>query len=144
MTIITGLIALIIGIAAGYIMRMALAKMKMDSAEQHAKKIINDAQLLVENKKKESMLEVKEVMERERREFEKETRERKQELLGMERRLTQKEENLDRKMDVLERKEKSIADREKNISTKERKLDEELLAVQKTREEQRLLLEKIA
>jgi len=56
----------------------------------------------------------------------------------------QKEENLERKLDILEKKEKELQNRERNILVKEQKIDEEMKEIQKTRDEQRQILEKIA
>ena len=131
-------------IVLGYYFRTFLAKTQMKSAEQTAQRLIEDAKLVSDAKKKEGLLEVKETMERERREFEKETRDRRLELQNVERRLNQKEENLDRKLDILEKKERELQQFERNIKTKDLALDEEKKAITKTREEQTKILERIA
>ena len=138
------LTATVIGIIAGYLLRIIYAKSKLNSAESLAKKIISEAQALAESKKKEALLEAKETLERERREAEQEYRERKKELISLERRLNQREEYLEKKVDILDRKEKELQEKEKTLNQKERILNEDIASVQKTKEEQRQILEKIS
>ena len=132
------------GLVIGYIARMLYAKTQIKSAEQTAKRIIDEAAVIGENKKKEGLLEVKDAMERERREFERETRDRRQELQNVERRLNQKEENLDRKLDILDKKEKELQQSERNIKAKELSLDEDKKALSRAREEQNKVLERVS
>ena len=138
------LTATVIGIIAGYLLRMIYAKSKLNSAESLAKKIISEAQAIAESKKKEALLEAKETLERERREAEQEYRERKKELISLERRLNQREEYLEKKVDILDRKEKELQEKEKQLNQKEKILNEDIASVQKTKEEQRQILEKIS
>lgn len=100
---------------AGYLIRRALAEAKISSAEEAAKKIINDAEKNAEAKKREAILEAKEEVLKFRHEVEKEQRERRSELQRMERRLTQKEESLDRKIEGIERKEEIFILKEADI-----------------------------
>lgn len=134
----------ILCVVLGYIARVFYARTQAKSAEQTAQRIINEAQLLAETKKKEGLLEVKETMERERREFERETRDRRQELQNLERRINQREENLERKLDILEKKERDISQRERSINSKEQAVEQEAKELAKGREEQKRLLEKLA
>ncbi|MFH1368307.1 MAG: ribonuclease Y [Elusimicrobiota bacterium] len=133
-----------LGIVLGYFARMMYAKTQMKSAERTAQRLIDEARASAENKKKEGLLEVKEVMERERREFERETRERRQEQQNFERRLNQKEENLERKLDILDKKEKELQQAERNLKAKDQSLEDEKRAVLRTREEQTKILERVA
>jgi ribonuclease Y len=136
--------ALVAGIVTGYFVRLLYARGQAKSAEQMAQRLINEAKIIAETKKKEGLLEVKETMERERREFEKETRERRQELQNLERRLTQREENQDRKMDLMEKKERDLGQRERNIGVKEQSLVEESKEIARSKEEQKRILERLA
>jgi len=133
-----------LGIVVGYFVRLVYAKSQMKSAEHIAQRLISEAQIIAETKKKEGLLEVKEAMEKERREFDRETRERRQELQNFERRIMQREETLERKVDILDKKEKELQQREKTLNAKEKTLEEETQAVAKTREEQKRILERLA
>jgi ribonuclease Y len=110
-----GIIALIIGVAAGYFIRKYISEAKIASAEEAAAKIIEEAQKDAEAKKRESILEAKEEVHRLRNEVERENRERRNELQRLERRLVQKEETLDRKSDAIERKEENLHRKENEL-----------------------------
>lgn len=128
----------------GYFARLFYAKSQMKSAEQIAKHMISEAQIIAENKKKEGLLEVKDTMERQRREFDNETRERRQEITNLERRVIQREETLEKKVEIIDRKEKEILQRDKILGTKEKALDDEAQVLAKGREEQRRILERLS
>ena len=129
---------------AGYFVRLVYAKSHMKSAEQIAQRLIKEAEIIAETKKKEGLLDVKEAMEKERREFEKETRERRQELQNQERRINQREETVERKFDILDKKEKELQGRDRNLAVKEKSLEDEALEIAKTREEQKRILERLS
>lgn len=104
-----------VGTAVGYFMRKYFAEAKIASAEEAAKKIVDDAEKSAEAKKREAILEAKEEVLKLRNEVEKENRERRSELQRQERRLVQKEESLERKMEGLERKEDALSKKEDEI-----------------------------
>ena len=83
------------GLAAGYWVRKSLAEAKITSAEEAARKILDDAQHQADARKKELLIEAKEEIHRFRIETERELKERRSEVQRMERRLQQKEENLE-------------------------------------------------
>ena len=136
--------AVVAGLIIGYLLRVMFAKMNAKSAEHTAERLINEAKVMAESKKKEGLLEVKEAMERERKEFERETRERRQEMQNAERRFQQREESLDRKLDILDKKEKELAQKERNITIKQQYLDTEEKEIIKAKEEQKKILERIS
>ena len=115
--IVSAGIAVCIGAGIGYWVRRNIAEAKIATAENAAKKILEDAERSGEAKKKEALLEAKEEIHRFRSELERETKERRNELQRLERRLLQKEENLDRKIDSLEKKEESLSKKERNESS---------------------------
>ncbi len=121
---IIGLIALLIGLCIGYLVRRQLAEAKINSAEEEAKKILLDAKKEAENKKKEALLEAKEEIFKTRTEADRENKERRNEITRQERRIQQKEENLDKKMDSLEHKEEALERKEQELDDKKIKLEE--------------------
>ena len=131
-------------VVAGYVIRFVYARTQARSAEQTAERILSEAKIMAEAKKKEGLLEVKEQMEKERREFEKETRERRQETQNIERRLNQRDENLDKKLELAEKKERELQQREKNLVAKEQGLEEHEKELVKAREEQKRVLERLS
>ncbi len=127
----------VIGIIIGYIVRKKSAEKRIGSAEQQARKLLEDAMHNAESKRKEMMLEAKERILADKNELESEIKERRSELSRQEQRLNNKEENLDRKVDALEKREELLA---KKIKEND-ELSEKIKAV---REEQLKLLEKIS
>ena len=108
-------IALLAGLAGGYLLRKHLAEAKIAYAEAEAEKIIKTAREQAETKKREAILESKEEILKFRNEAEREYKERRNELQRIERRLLQKEENLDRKIEMNEKKEESLSVKEQEI-----------------------------
>ena len=102
-------IALVIGFPIGIQYRKKVAEKEISSAEDEAKRIINEAIKSAEGKKREALLEAKEEILKNRTEYEKEVKERRADLQKQERRLQQKEENIDRKTDAIEKKEEALS-----------------------------------
>ena len=98
------IVALALGIVFGIYYRKKVAEKEISSAEDEAKRIINDAIKSAESKKRETLLEAKEEIHKNRSEYEREVKERRSELTKQERRLQQREENLEKKNDNLDRK----------------------------------------
>ena len=126
-----------IGIFAGYTIRRRSAEKQIGSAEEQARKILEDGIKAADTKKKEVLLEAREEILRTKNEFDREVNERRAELTRQERRLTQKEENLDKKTEALEKKDETLS----------RKIKENTEAgeeIQKIKAEQFELLQKMA
>ena len=130
-------VALIIGVAIGFIVRKVSSEKKVGSAEEQARKILEDAIKNAESAKKESIIAAKDEIFQLRRDTDSELKERRKEVSRLERRIAQKEETLDAKIEGIEKKEAALAD--KNAEAE--KVKEE---VRKTLEGQLAMLEKIA
>ena len=111
--LIPGLIGLVIGCVVcfplGIRYRKNVSEKEISSAEEEAKRIINDAIKSAESKKREAMVEAKEEILKSRSEYEREEKSRRADLQRQENRLQQKEENLDRKTEAIEKKEEALA-----------------------------------
>ena len=142
-------ISFLLGIAAGLVVfgalffvlgvtyRKKVAEKEIGSAEEEAKRIINEAIRGGENKKREMLLEAKEEIHKTRTEQERENKERRNELQKQERRLQQKEESLDKKLDIHEKKEEDLAKRIAAVQNQQ----EEVAKIKKSQLE---MLEKIS
>ena len=97
-------VGLVVGAIIGIIYRKKVAEAEIGSAEEKARKIIEDSKAQVETMKKEALIEAKEETLRLRNETERELKERRAEVTRLERRVSQKEENLDKKTEALDRK----------------------------------------
>ena len=138
--IIMGVVALvlaIVGFIAGSAYRRKSAEATIGSAEDEARRILNDAMKNAESKKKEALLEAKDEIHTLRQETERDLRERRSEVQRQEHRIQQKEESLDRKIDNLESKEEKLAERAKAIEAKLEECD-------RLKQSQMDLLEKIS
>ena len=112
-----------VGVGAGYWIRKSTAEAKIASAEEAARKIVDEAERTGEARKKEALVEAKEEIHRLRVEMEREGKERRGELQRLERRLVQKEENLDRKMDAVEKKEEVLGRKEGEVERAQEKIN---------------------
>ena len=131
------IVGLVIGIFAGIQIRKNISEKEISSAEEEAKRIINESIKSAESKKREALVEAKEEILKARNEYEKEVKERRSDLQKQERRLQQKEETLDRKTDNIEKKEETLA---RKLSELE-EAREEVATVKKTQME---VLERIS
>ena len=109
--------------AAGILYRKKVAEKQIGSAEEEAKRIINEAIKGGENKKREMLLEAKEEIHKSRSEYEQEVKERRAEVSKQERRLQQKEEALDKKINLHEKKEDELAKKIAAIDKKQEEVD---------------------
>jgi ribonuclease Y len=111
------------GAVFGYQRRKAAAEREIGSAEEEARRIINEAIKSAESKKREATVEAREVIVKERNEFEKEVKDRRSEMQRQENRLNQKEENLDRKSENLEKKENLVSAKLSEMEAEKAELD---------------------
>lgn len=137
LAIIIGVAALLVGALGGYLGRKIIAESKISSAEDAARKIIEEAERTSENKKREALLEAKDEIFAMRNEAEREIKNRRSELQRLERRLLQREEQMDNRAENLEKREKALAERESQLESMQKE-------VERTLQEQQEKLEKIA
>ncbi|WP_251448950.1 ribonuclease Y [Vermiculatibacterium agrestimuris] len=109
--VIMAVAGLLVGAFADSVYRRNVSEKKLGSAEEEAKRILNDAIKTAENKQREAMVEAKEAILTARNEWEKEEKERRSDIQKQEHRLQQKEENLDKKTENLEKKEETLQDK---------------------------------
>ena len=122
--VVCAIVALLIGIAIGILIRKRVAEREIGSAEAEATRLINEAIRGGENKKKEMLLEAKDEIHKSRTEHEKEVKERRAELSKQERRLEQKEATLDKKTEAFEKKEEDLAKKLAKVAETQAKADE--------------------
>lgn len=122
--IVAGILCGLIAFKLGVSYRKKVSEAEIGSAEEQAKKIINDAVKSSENKKKEILIEAKDESHKLRLESDKDIKERRAEVTRQERRIQQKEESLDKKMDNLEKKDENLQQKLKNIETEKLEIEE--------------------
>ena len=129
--------ALVVGVVIGFILRKMGSEKKIGSAEEQARKILEDAIKNAENAKKESIISAKEEIFQLKKEADRDINERRKEVSRQERRNTQKEETLDAKLEKIEKKEALLAEK---LADADKTREE----VNKTLQGQLAMLEKIA
>ena len=142
---ISSVIAALIGLAVGAVIcfplgiryRKNVSEREISSAEEEAKRIINDAIKSSESKKREALLEAKEEILKSRSEYEKEEKSRRADLQRQENRLQQKEESLERKIEANEKKEEALAQKHAALD----KENEEIKIIKRSQTE---MLERIS
>ena len=101
--------------------RKRTAEAKIGSAEEEAKRIVNDAIKAAEQKRKETIIEAKDEAFKLKADADKEIKDRRAEISRQERRMDQKEEALDKRTAAMERKEEDLKKRGELV---EARLDE--------------------
>jgi ribonuclease Y len=124
---VAGLVAFLLG----YLLRRYVAEARIRSAEEAARRIIEDATKQAEAKQRETIVEAKDEAIRLQREAEREIREQRTEVQRLERRLVQREESLDRKTEAVEARERAMAEREQEVA-RAREEAAALVAVERT------------
>ena len=122
--IITAVVAVLLGLLIGYVIRKNISEAKIGQAENLAREILEKANRDSETVKKEKLLEAKEEIHRLRTEGEKENKERRNEVQKYEKRVLQKEETLDRKIQSLEQKEANLQKKNEAVAKKESEVEE--------------------
>lgn len=117
--VISILFGALVGSLIGYFIRSFIYENKIARAKDKAQQIIDEAIKEAENKKRQTLIEIKEEQHKLKIETERELKERKQIVLELEARVTAREESLDSRQ-------KAITRREEQISLKEEKLDAKL------------------
>ena len=123
--VVAVLVAIAAGVALGFYLggqhRKRTAEAKIGSAEEEAKRIVNDAIKSAEQKRKETIIEAKDEAFKLKSEADKEIKDRRAEITRQERRIDQKEEQIDKRTTALERKEEDLKKRSELV---EARLDE--------------------
>ena len=125
LTVVLVLVAAAVAGALGFYLggenRKRTAEAKIGSAEEEAKRIVNDAIKTAEQKRKETIIEAKDEAFKLKSDADKEIKDRRAEISRQERRMDQKEEALDKRSAAMERKEEDL---KRRTETVEARLDE--------------------
>ncbi len=128
--IILIVVAVILAIALPITWKAAISKKtrddaeKIGTAEEKARGIIDEAIKTAENKKRESLLEVKEQSLAAKNEVDREIKDRRAEISKQERRIQSKEDALDRKIDQMEKREADFGAKENELKKKQKQIEE--------------------
>ncbi len=133
----TFLVSVVLGFVLGHTYRKRVGEAEIGSAEEQAKKIIEEGNKNAENAKKEALISAKEEIIRQRNDAEREIKERRNELSKLENRVSKKEEQIDRKIENLEQK-------EENLNKKHKTADEKLAELENLKTQEMTILERLS
>ncbi|MBN2413501.1 ribonuclease Y [candidate division KSB1 bacterium] len=138
--IVTGILCFI----CGWFLSRYIGKGKVTKAEQHAEKILSDANKEANNLKREKILEAKEEWHRLKQGLDSESKSRRAELQKLESKNNARELNLDRRNDLLDQKEKELDEQGKKIKHREERVNKLEKDLEKLIDEQNKKLEAIS
>jgi ribonuclease Y len=140
--IIFGALMTVAAFAAGWIINHRIGKNKITSADEHAKKILADAERDAAAIQKEKLLEVKDEWYKKKHEFENEANQKRNKLQAYEKQLDGREENIDRKVELLNKKEKEVQALQKQNELRSTDINQKLQDVDKMIAEENTRLER--
>ncbi len=139
-SILLVLVGLIVGIIAMFIFNL----IKKNSAGDKVDKMLENARIEADKIKKEYISEAKEEIQELKLKTDEEIKEKKQEVKESESRLNTREENIERRDQNLQKRESMLDEKEKKLLDKQNDIQEQEANVEKIKEEQLDLLEKIS
>ncbi|WP_124057456.1 ribonuclease Y [Vaginisenegalia massiliensis] len=137
-------IALIIGIIIGYVLRKVNDDKRLNGAKANAEAIVDDAIKQAQTLKREALFEAKEENLKYRNEIEQDLKERRLEISRSEQRIIQKEDTLDKKSINLDKRELNLEAKEEAYQERREALTEKEATIQQLVDQQQAELERIA
>jgi len=128
----------------GWLMNSKIGKKSISTAEEQAKKILEDADKDSKNIKREKLLEVKDEWYKKKTEFDKEVQQKRQKIGALEKQIQLREENSEKKFDLILQKERENKKFELDLSDQKKKLDKKTEEISQLEQEQNARLEKIS
>ena len=139
-----GLVALGVGLTAGFYLRKFIIDSRREEAEAQGRKLVENALAEAERIKKDAVLQSRDESLQLKQDAEKEIYERKKEVAEEEKRLIQKLDQMERKIEMLDQREMDLYKKEQNLAKEEEKLGGRNREIDQLVEQQRAQLEEIA
>jgi len=143
-SVISSILLVLLGLIVGIIIMFIFNLIRKNSATNKADKILETAKIDAEKIKRDYIAEAKIEINEIKVKADEEIKERKQEIKESENRLLTREENMDKRDENLQKRETLLAEKEQNLLDKQNDIQEQEANVEKIREEQLALLEKIS
>jgi ribonuclease Y len=128
----------------GWMLNSQVGKRSISSAEERARKIIEDTEKEALNIKREKLLEVKDEWYKKKQNFDQEVSQKKNQLQNYEKQVKSREESLEKKLEVYNKKEKTLLDSEKKIAHRLTEVEKKNLQLETIINEQNIRLERTA
>ncbi len=135
--VVTGSIVAFISFKFGIKYRKKIAEAEIGTAEEYAKKLMEDAQKEAKTKQKQAVVDAKDEIHKLRSEADKEIKDRRNEINRQEKRMLQREEAFERKLEQFEKK-------EEQLQIKNTQAEKKLQEVEMIKNNQLNMLEKIS
>lgn len=142
--ILTGAVALVIGLIIGRVLASKVSKDKERDLEEKAKLIIKEAEISAENIKKDKILEAKEKFLKLKSEFEEEANRKKNQIISNENKLKQKEQNLSKEFEKSKRKQIEVDELKEKLSAQLEVVNHKKVELDKFNQQKVTILEKIS
>jgi ribonuclease Y len=146
MYILIPMVVVIIGLGfyGGWYLNARSGQNRVSSAEERAKRILEEAEKDGNTLKREKLLEAKDEWYKRKKEFENEVQSKRNKLQTFEKQLISREENVDRRLDLLSKKEGSLVGLEKDLGEKRKRLEDRDKELSKLVGEENIRLERIS
>ena len=143
-SVIISILLVLIGLIVGIIIMFIVNFIRKNSANDNADKILERAKAEGEKIKKDYIAEAKQETNELKIKTDEEIKEKKAEIKESEHRLLTREENIDKRDQNLQKRENLLDEKEKNLLDKQKDIQEQEANVEKIKEDQLKLLEKIS
>ena len=137
-------VVIIVFFYLGWMMNSRIGKKSITTAEEQAKKILEDADKDAKNIKREKLLEVKDEWYKKKTEFDKEVQQKRQKIGALEKQIQLREENSEKKFDLVLQKERENKKFEHELNEQRKQIEKKLEEVNRLEQEQNIRLEKIS
>jgi ribonuclease Y len=137
-------IVIVVFFYLGWMLNSRIGKKSINTAEEQAKKILEDADKDAKNIKREKLLEVKDEWYKKKTEFDKEIQQKRQKLNALEKQLSLREENSEKKFDLVLQKERENKKFEQELNEQHKLTEKKLEELNHLEQEQNIKLEKIS
>ncbi len=141
---IIGVLAGIVGLGLGYLIRMILGNVSSTAVEQQAKHLVAEAERDAEAIRKEAKLKAKEELLASREAFDKSIEQRRKEMAALEERMALRETNLDRKVALIDKKEHALEEKIGAVEKRETELRGRTEELEKLTQQERDRLQRVA
>ncbi len=144
--IVVPMIVAVIGVSffAGWYLNNRTGQNKINSAEDRAQKIVEDAERDANNLKKEKLLEVKDEWHKKKQEVEHDANSKRNKLQAFEKQLGSREENLERKVEMFNKKERDLNQSKRDVDERMKQVDEKNTLLAKLVQEENQKLERVS
>ena len=144
MGILIGISAGVVGVMVGFVIRVMMSRVAVDSTEKQAEQLLATAKREADALRKEGQVHAKAEVIKAREDFETSNTQRRQELSKLEARIESREQNLDRKVSMIDKKESTLDTKIADCEARTTELTAKQAEAEKLIAEEREILQRVA